>query len=71
MTATKQRKAFPIYFGLSAGAALVFLAATFLVGENYTAVERIGGALWILFLSLIVTMVIVIPRVNQRNAVGQ
>jgi hypothetical protein len=69
MTTQRRRNPFPIYFGISTGVALLFLLATFLFGESYSAVERIGGALWIMFLALIITMVIVIPRVNQRNAV--
>jgi hypothetical protein len=70
MIPSTHRKAFPIYFGLSAGLALVFLLATFLIGKDYTIVERIGGALWILFLSLIITMVVVIPRVKAREMEG-
>ena len=47
--------------------AAVFLLLTSLIGNDYTLIERVGGALWVLFLSLIVTMVIVIPRVKERE----
>lgn len=41
-----------------------------LVEEDYTLVDRIGGALWILFLSLIAKMVFIIPRVKAREMQG-
>jgi hypothetical protein len=60
------RQAFFIYFGISAAAALTFLAITTFAGD-YPAVARYGGAVWIFILTTIVTMPLVIPRVNERQ----
>jgi len=54
-----------IYLPISIGAALLFLLATALTG-SYPLVARIGGAIWVGLLSLIVSMPIVISRVKKR-----
>ena len=54
-----------IYLPVSIGAALLFLLAATLTG-NYPLVARIGGAVWVAALSLIVSMPIVISRVKQH-----
>ncbi|MCZ7665316.1 MAG: hypothetical protein M5U22_21375 [Thermoleophilia bacterium] len=59
--------ALAIYGGISMLAAGAFLAVTTLTG-SYPSVARYGGALWILVLSLIVTMPLVIPRVRAGMA---
>ncbi|MBI3740062.1 MAG: hypothetical protein HY258_13525, partial [Chloroflexi bacterium] len=51
---------------ISIGAALLFLLATTLTG-NYPLVARIGGAVWVGLLSLIVSMPIVISRVKKQR----
>ena len=56
-----------IYGGISALVAGAFFAATTFAG-SYPPVARYGGALWILVLSLIVTMPLVIPRVKAGMA---
>ncbi|MCL4367868.1 MAG: hypothetical protein M1337_01645 [Actinobacteria bacterium] len=59
------RIAFALYGGLSVIAAGAFFVATSLLG-GYPTVARIGGSVWILVLTLIVTMPLVIPRVKSR-----
>lgn len=54
-----------IYLPISAGAALIFLLTTAIIG-NYPLVARIGGTVWVGLLSLIVSMPIVISRVKKR-----
>jgi len=54
-----------IYLPISLGAAALFLLITTLTG-NYPLVARIGGAIWIGLLSLIVSMPIVISRVKKQ-----
>jgi len=54
-----------IYTAISVSVSVLFLIAATLTGQ-YTAVARIGGALWILLLSYIVTMPLVIPAVKKR-----
>jgi hypothetical protein len=54
-----------IYLPISIGAALLFLLLTTLSGD-YEPVARIGGTVWILLLSLIVSMPIVISAVKKR-----
>lgn len=54
-----------IYGAISIAAAAAFFVAASVAGE-YTAVARIGGALWVLVLSFIVTMPPVISAVKKR-----
>ena len=54
-----------IYTAISVAASALFLAAATLAGD-YTAVARIGGAVWVLLLSFIVTMPLVTPAVKKR-----
>lgn len=53
-----------IYTGISLAAAGLFLVAT-LSGE-YTMVERIGGAVWVFLLLMIILMPIITPLVKKR-----
>ncbi len=59
------QKSMLIYLPISIGAALLFLLAATLTG-NYPLVARIGGAIWVGLLSLIVSMPIVISRVKKQ-----
>jgi hypothetical protein len=59
------RRAARIYLPLATAAALLFLIAASLGGE-YPAVARIGGAVWVGTLSLIVSMPVVTARVKAR-----
>ena len=56
-----------IYLPISIGVALAFWLAASLVG-GYPLVARLGGALWVGILSLIVSMPIVTSRVKRRLA---
>jgi sorbitol-specific phosphotransferase system component IIC len=60
------RRAFFVYFGISAGVALLFWLVTTLAGD-YTAVARYGGTAWIFILTMIVAMPLVIPRINEGH----
>ena len=62
--AVAQRSAW-IYLPISVGAALLFWLVTTLSGD-YPAVARIGGAVWVGLLSLIVSMPLVISRVKKH-----
>jgi hypothetical protein len=53
-----------IYTGLSATAALTFLALTLL--GDYDWVARIGGAGWVFLLAMIITMPTVTPLLRAR-----
>jgi len=53
-----------IYTGISVLMAGLFLLGT-LAGE-YTLVERIGGAVWVFVLSMIILMPIITPLVKKR-----
>jgi len=55
-----------IYLPISIGAALLFLFASSLTGD-YPIVARIGGAVWVGLLSLIVSMPLVISRVKKSG----
>ncbi|HET9476286.1 MAG TPA: YHS domain-containing protein [Dehalococcoidia bacterium] len=55
------------YTVVSLTAALVFLAITLATGD-YSWVARIGGAIWIFGLSMIITMPTVTPWVRSRAA---
>lgn len=59
------RRSALIYLPLSAGAALIFWLAAGLIGE-YPLVARVGGAVWVWVLSLIVSMPLVTSRVKKR-----
>ena len=60
------RKSAPVYLAISLGAALFFLLITSLSG-NYTLVARVGGAVWVGLLSLIVSMPVVISRFKKQG----
>ena len=55
-----------VYTGLSLAAGLVFLAITTAFG-NYNWVARIGGAVWVFALCMIILMPTVIPLVRERD----
>ncbi len=59
------RRSALIYLPIAIGAALLFWLAASLVG-GYPMVARIGGAVWVGSLSLIVSMPIVTSRVKGR-----
>jgi len=59
------RRSAGIYLPISIAAALLFLTAASLMGD-YTPVARIGGAVWVGMLSLIVSMPVVTARVKGR-----
>jgi type IV secretory pathway TrbD component len=54
-----------IYTSLSLAAGLIFLAVTLAFGD-YDWVARIGGALWVFALSVIILMPTAIPMVRER-----
>ncbi len=64
------RKSALIYLPISTGAALLFLLAASLFGD-YPRVAKIGGAVWVGLLSLIVSMPIITSRVKKRLSRGQ
>jgi hypothetical protein len=53
-----------IYLPISLGAALLFLLAASL--GDYPTVARLGGAVWVGLLSLIVSMPLVTDRVKRK-----
>ncbi len=59
------RKSALVYLAITASAALVFLIASNLIG-NYTIVARIGGAVWVSLLTLIVSMPLVTSRYKKK-----
>lgn len=59
------QKSVLIYLPISIGAGLLFVLAASLSG-SYTLVARIGGAVWVALLSLIVSMPIVISRIKKQ-----
>ena len=59
------RRSALIYLPIAVGAALLFLLAASLVGD-YPLVARIGGAIWVGILSLIIAMPLVTARVKQQ-----
>jgi hypothetical protein len=63
--ATVVRQSALIYLPISIGAALLFLLAATLVGD-YSLVARIGGAIWVGILSLIVAMPLITARVKKH-----
>ena len=54
-----------IYTGFSLGAGLTFLAITVAFGE-YGWVARLGGAIWVFALCMIILMPTVMPLVRER-----
>ncbi len=60
------RKSALIYLPISLGAALLFSLAAMLFG-NYPLVAKIGGAIWVGLLSLIVSMPVVTARVKRQS----
>ena len=58
------RLAVVIYTGLSLAAALGFVLATLL--GDYDWVARIGGAIWVFGLCMIILMPTIIPWVRER-----
>ncbi len=56
-----------IYTSVSLAAALAFLLVTLLTGD-YSWVARIGGAVWLFLLSMIILMPTVTPWVRTRVA---
>jgi hypothetical protein len=59
------RKSAMVYLAITASAALVFLIASNMIG-NYTIVARIGGAVWVSLLTLIVSMPLVTSRYKKK-----
>ena len=59
------RRSARIYLPISLGAALLFLLAASSVGD-YPTVARVGGAVWVGLLSLIVSMPLATARVKKR-----
>jgi len=59
------RRSALIYLPVAIGAALLFLLAASL-GGNYPLVAKIGGAVWVGLLSLIVAMPVVTARVKKQ-----
>jgi hypothetical protein len=53
-----------IYTGLSLLAAALFVVAT--ISGDYDGVERIGGAVWVFILSMIILMPLVTGEVKKR-----
>jgi hypothetical protein len=56
-----------IYTGISLAAAVAFLLITILTGDHGW-VARLGGAVWVFVLSMIILMPVVIPRVKRAIA---
>lgn len=59
------RKSALFYLPISLGAALLFLLAASLAGD-YPLVAKVGGAVWVGLLSLIVSMPIITSRVKKQ-----
>lgn len=53
-----------LYFGIASVAAMFFAAGALAAGEDWVAV--LGGAAWVFFLALIVSMPLVIPAISER-----
>ncbi|KGK89141.1 hypothetical protein DP73_11295 [Desulfosporosinus sp. HMP52] len=66
LEAKAARHAFVVYTVLSLTITFIFLVITWVDGNTYTAVARIGGMVWVFILSMIVFMPIVIPMVKKR-----
>lgn len=63
------RRSALVYLPIALGAALLFLLAASVTGD-LPLVARIGGAIWVGILSLIVAMPLVITRVKNRLRAG-
>lgn len=59
------RKSALVYLAITAAAALVFLLASTLIG-NFTIVAKIGGAVWVSLLTLIVSMPLVTSSFKKK-----
>jgi hypothetical protein len=59
------RRSLSIYLPISITAALLFLIAASVTGD-YPTVARVGGAVWVGVLSLIVSMPLVTARLKKR-----
>jgi len=59
------RRSLSIYLPISITAALLFLIAASVTGD-YPTVARVGGAVWVGMLSLIVSMPLVTARLKKR-----
>ncbi len=55
-----------IYTAISLGFSGVFVIATYLTGNDYPAVARWGGSIWVFVLVLIIAMPVVIPYIKKR-----
>jgi len=66
LEAKAARQSFVVYTAFSLSTTLIFLAFTWVNGNTYTAVARIGGMIWVFILSMIVFMPIVIPAVKKK-----
>ncbi|HBW37386.1 hypothetical protein [Desulfosporosinus sp. BICA1-9] len=66
LEAKAARQASVVYTALSLAITLIFLIITWVDGNTYTAVARIGGMVWVFILSMIVFMPIVIPAVKKK-----
>ncbi len=53
-----------VYTGISLVVVAIFLIST--LPGHYAAIERIGGAVWVFILSMIILMPIIIPRVKKK-----
>ena len=60
------RKSALIYLPIAIGVALLFLLAASVLGD-YPPVAKIGGAVWVGLLSLIVSMPLVTSRVKKMG----
>ncbi|KJR45638.1 hypothetical protein UF75_3993 [Desulfosporosinus sp. I2] len=66
LEAKAARQSFMVYTALSLAITFIFLVITWVNGNTYTAVARIGGMVWVFILSMIVFMPIVIPAVKKK-----
>jgi len=66
LEAKAARQASVVYTVFSLAITLIFLVLTWVNGNTYTAVARVGGMVWVFILSMIVFMPIVIPMVKKR-----
>lgn len=63
------RRSAALYVGISLSLAGTFFLSATLLG-SYDAVARIGGAVWVFLLSMIVTMPMVTSWVKRRAGIG-
>lgn len=56
-----------IYTGISLAAAALFLIIIYLTDFIYPPVARVGGAIWVFVLSMIITMPLIIPYVKKKR----